>query len=412
MRPSVRRSTSVDRVHLEDIDRAIVRYATIAAGVFFTLLVARWLATGGREALLQSITPASVAATGVAMLVTGRPRALLQLIVGSLGLVFYISVSEAVTPGDPLLGLLVIAIAGTVLVRRYVAQFAGAAALVIGGAAWAWHPEGTAPTDRMLTALSATTAFVFIAWLLTYLQAKSGESRRELAQLVDAKDEFLATVSHELRTPVTTIVGLAEELYGRYEDFSPEEIRQLLALIVADGHDVASIVEDLLIAVRADLGGLLLSCEPVDVRQIVRAAAGEAGDVVATCDETAPSVVWTDPVRIGQIVRNLVANAKRFGGADVRVTLQCTEVEAIVAVRDDGPPISLSNRELIFEPYHRAERRDGQPATVGLGLTVARRLARLLGGDVTYHHDGRDSVFTVRLPRIATGGTAPDAVAV
>jgi signal transduction histidine kinase len=105
-----------------------------------------------------------------------------------------------------------------------------------------------------------------------------------------------------------------------------------------------------------------------------------------------------DPLRIRQIVRNLIVNAQRYGGTRRRVVLSVSNDRVALEMRDNGDPIPLQDRERIFEPYTRAHQRPGVTASVGLGLAVSRRLARRMGGELEYVHDGWEAIFRLTLP--------------
>ncbi len=383
----------------ERIDRTVVQLATGGATVFFAVLFGNWLATGDTSFLLQAITPAVLATAGIAMLAVGRPLPLTHLVIGGLGVVFYVAVSDVAPTVDPIVGLLVLAIAGVALARRRALYFAAGAAIALGIAAFSWMPTGTSSADRLVSAFVFVVAFGFTTWLLVFLKNQSMRDQSRLRSLVASKDEFIATVSHELRTPLTAVVGLAEELRERFDDFSRSEVDEFVRLLVAESADVAHIVEDLLVAARTDLGSLAMSIEEVDVGGAVHAAAGDAPNVpVVWASEAGRDVtVRADPLRLRQILRNLIANAVRYGGPTVRVVV-AGGPEVTVEVRDDGPALRADERALIFEPYHGAPTAPGRPGSVGLGLTVSRRLARLMGGDVEYHHDGAEAIFRLRLP--------------
>jgi signal transduction histidine kinase len=108
--------------------------------------------------------------------------------------------------------------------------------------------------------------------------------------------------------------------------------------------------------------------------------------------------VWADPSRTRQIIRNLITNAVRYGGD--RVTVEAVEGDqrTVLTVTDDGPGVDPAQWESIFEPYQRAHEAPTQPASIGLGLTVSRQLARLMDGDLVYGFGERGSVFTLTLP--------------
>lgn len=226
------------------------------------------------------------------------------------------------------------------------------------------------------------------------------DARRDLEQSLKSRDELIATVSHELRTPLTTVVGLSTELSGAYDDFSEDEARELLYMISDQSLEVATIVEDLLVAARAESGSLMVSMEPVDLHLEAKATLRglEIEEEVDCHTVGVVETVMADAGRVRQIMRNLLVNAKRYGVAPVRVVVRNDGDAVGVEIRDRGEPIPPDERDLIFQRYYRARQTPGVTASVGLGLTVSRELAQIMGGDLTYGHDG-ESVFTLSLPR-------------
>jgi PAS domain S-box-containing protein len=222
-------------------------------------------------------------------------------------------------------------------------------------------------------------------------------ARRQLEELVANKDQFIASVSHELRTPLTVVVGLAAELANDPEALSASEVVEFASLIASQANEVASLVEDLLTMARAEAGVLSIASRDIELQTTVGdVLAGLPTDLTSrvTWHRSGSASVHADPVRVRQIVRNLVTNAGRHGGPSILV-----EVESgMVRVSDDGPAVPPSERERMFQAYERVHDQTGTPDSVGLGLTVCRRLSRLMGGDVTYQHDGSRSVFVLSLP--------------
>lgn len=226
-------------------------------------------------------------------------------------------------------------------------------------------------------------------------------TRRELEASLRSKDELIATVSHELRTPLTTVVGLSTELSDANANFDESEARDLLKLIQEQSLEVATIVEDLLVAARAESGSLHVMTEPVDLvaeaENTVRISDG--GAHLFCEDRCRIPAVLADAGRVRQILRNLLVNADRYGTPPINVVVRAVAGTVLVEVRDQGLPIPEDERVAIFERYYRARQTPGVTASVGLGLTVSRELARLMGGDITYRHDG-ESVFTLAMPAV------------
>jgi len=106
-----------------------------------------------------------------------------------------------------------------------------------------------------------------------------------------------------------------------------------------------------------------------------------------------------DPGRVRQIVRNLITNAGRYGGDRIQIRLGTRDERVVLDVADNGPGVPSSEEERIFEPYYRAHQSAGtQPAALGIGLSVARHLARLMEGDLSYRREAGWSVFSLALP--------------
>lgn len=224
-------------------------------------------------------------------------------------------------------------------------------------------------------------------------------ARRALEELVASKDQFIASVSHELRTPLTVVVGLASEMATDPTQLLPEEIVEFSSLIAGQAAEVAALVEDLLTMARAEAGVLSITPEPMDMvtaaRDVLAGLPAEVRERVSWRDGDSGSVkVVADPVRVRQIIRNLLTNAARHGGPSIEMEL----LSGAVVVRDDGAPVPEEERERMFHAYERVHHHPGKPDSVGLGLTVCRRLSRLMEGDVTYAHDGTWSVFSLTLP--------------
>jgi signal transduction histidine kinase len=225
-------------------------------------------------------------------------------------------------------------------------------------------------------------------------------ARRELERLVRSKDDFINAISHELRTPLTGIVGFTQLLMSDDPQASPDDRRQMIETLADQSADLSDIVEDLLVAAKADLGRLRIASVPVDLRAQVNQVV-EGWDPKALGGvrlEGGSSICLGDPSRVRQIVRNLLTNAVRYGGDEVRVTVESGPVTGRVIVSDDGPGIPPDEVEDAFRPYHRAAARDGLTAALGIGLPISRTLARMMGGDLLYRRVEGESCFELILP--------------
>lgn len=224
--------------------------------------------------------------------------------------------------------------------------------------------------------------------------------QRQLEQSIKSKDEFLGSVSHELRTPLASVVGFASLLRDRYEAFDREERSELIGMIAAQGQDMSDIIDDLLVVARSDIGTLAVEASDFEIDSNLRAVADQLPDAAVRINAAASSAhVRADERRVRQILRNLIVNAVRYGGDDISVVVDSKPEACVVLVRDNGEGIPEAEWESVFDLYHRADRNGKvNPASIGLGLTVSRKLARLMGGDLTYRYEDGHSVFELTLP--------------
>lgn len=228
------------------------------------------------------------------------------------------------------------------------------------------------------------------------------KTRERLEDLVRSKDRFVASVSHELRTPLAAVLGFAEELRDNASSFSGRELTEMLELISTQSQEMADMVEDLLVSARIDTG-ISIRPEAAYLRAQVETVLAGLGKIAHKDIEVVGDRgrVWADPTRTRQIIRNLVTNAIKYGGERVMIETVEGEETTVLTVVDDGPGLDEDQWGAIFEPYHRAHEATTQPASIGLGLTVSRQLARMMGGDLNYECGQRGSAFTLVLPATA-----------
>jgi signal transduction histidine kinase len=218
----------------------------------------------------------------------------------------------------------------------------------------------------------------------------------------EAKDKLLASVSHELRTPLTAIVGLSQEIVSNSHDLGRDEFDELTGIIAVQSRELAGLVEDLLVASRADFGNLSIRPEAIDLRaQADMVVHGVRDSVPAERSLSVtglPVRAWADPLRVRQIVRNLVTNALRYGGDTIEVRLVEVGGMAKAVVSDNGAGVPDHETALIFERYYRSGQTPTQPGSVGIGLSVSRQLAEMMDGTLEYTTTGGNTGFELTLP--------------
>jgi len=225
--------------------------------------------------------------------------------------------------------------------------------------------------------------------------------QRQLEGALKSKDEFIASIAHELRTPLTAVVGFADLLSSSWEQLEGEEVTDLLGHVSSGADDVAHLVEDLLVAARVDMGEVKLRLEPVDLGAqartvLTRWRRGELHQVEVTSE--ADGLVQADPARVRQILRNLLTNALKYGGEAIEVEVGRSGDVRYVDVIDNGHGVPLEQVESIFEPYARAHDVPGVTASLGLGLSISRRLTEAMGGHLTYRRINDRTHFHLAFP--------------
>jgi len=226
------------------------------------------------------------------------------------------------------------------------------------------------------------------------------DKQAQLEKLVESKDDLIASVSHEIRTPLTSVVGFARLLHDRAANLSESERGEMVEMLIQQSGDLTNIVEDLLAAAKTEQGKLEVSQVSVDLRaqaaQVLELWEPSAAQQVRLEGETVRCL--GDPARVRQIIRNLVMNASRYGGPDVRIGVGKRPECGFVLVADNGPEIPEELREQIFGAYGRGRDLPGLAPSLGLGLYISRNLARLMRGELTYRHQEGESVFELSLP--------------
>ena len=228
------------------------------------------------------------------------------------------------------------------------------------------------------------------------------ELKEQLEESIKSKDQFIASVSHELRTPLTGIVGLAEALKTDRAMFSPEELDEFMGMITDQGAELGNIIEDLLVAARADIGTLSVKPVTVDIAKelhsILASHAPRAEgrlDIVVRGEN--PEAIL-DPLRFRQIIRNLISNSLRYGGDSVWAEVEIRGGSAVVSIVDNGAGVPVGSEDTIFRAYGRGSNSVATPSSVGLGLAVSRQLAELMHGDLEYQRDTETTRFELFLP--------------
>ena len=317
-----------------------------------------------------------------------------------------------------------------------------------GGPTWTavvnYQPSQRGPRVALWTIALGALASLAVGLLLERREARRIADRSselehlstELLRANRAKSEFLANVSHELRTPLNAIVGFVDLLRdGVYGELNLRQVGPV-ERIEASANHLRHLVDQILDLAKMAAGRLEVHTEPLDLRPFVFDVASEVEPLITekglsfslAVGATLPRV-RTDPTHLRQILVNLLGNAVKFtstGGISVRGKLVGAAEEAgrptptavspalrarapkpgavwvALQVADSGIGIPEKDRERIFDEFEQVNagpRGDSMRRGTGLGLSISRRLARLIGGDITVESElGKGSVFTIWIP--------------
>jgi signal transduction histidine kinase len=255
-------------------------------------------------------------------------------------------------------------------------------------------------SDEHLEALHTAAAMFGAFW-----ERKRAYDRLE--ESISSRDEFLASISHEIRTPLTGVLGYSSLLSQETAHLSGDAADYVL-LITQEAQEVANIVDDLLVVARPDINSLTTIPESIELREttdnVLNALVTKTTHRIGI--DGTNVVAWADPARLRQIIRCLISNAIRYGGDRIEVRIRGDNHRATMAVIDNGSGVPAEDEQHVFEAFHRAHSRRGQPQAIGLGLYIASHLARAMGGDLTYHREHRLTTFELGLPTRPSTDTA------
>ncbi|MDB4911692.1 MAG: ATP-binding region ATPase domain protein [Gemmatimonadetes bacterium] len=255
-------------------------------------------------------------------------------------------------------------------------------------------------------------AGVAIFWDVTEQHKAEQElrsARHEAETASRAKSEFLAVMSHELRTPLSAIIGYEELLFDGITGPVNEAQRTQLARIKASATHLLSLIDEVLTLSRVEAGREVAHPERVsafaalhEASTIAEPLASEKQLELKLARVPKDIELWADPTKLRQILLNLITNAIKFTDAG-SVVLESSAADDCVEilVRDTGIGIAPSDHDRIFDTFWQVEQKSTRKVGgTGLGLSVSRRLARLMSGDLTVESKlGAGSTFTLRLPR-------------
>lgn len=242
------------------------------------------------------------------------------------------------------------------------------------------------------------------------------EANRRLEEYNRLKAEFVANMSHELRTPLTAIIGFAQlvQLKRRDDEQIPKRYNDAFERILRNGQHLLALINDVLDVSKIEAGRMKIHSEHIDLVEVVQGAFAELQSLAERkgleyrlrVPERLP-LAYTDPLRVRQVVINLLSNAAKFtarGRVEAELVAHGDEHFRVV-IRDTGIGIEERSLHIIFERFRQVDGSMTRSASgVGLGLSIVRQIVELLGGEIEVTSKvGEGSTFTVTLPLSAPG---------
>jgi len=241
------------------------------------------------------------------------------------------------------------------------------------------------------------------------LQKEIASARaQELEKISQVKSQFLANVTHELRSPVNAIIGLAELLRMAAEKNSIEQIKERLSFMISSATNLRAIITNILDLSKIEAGKMEVirqNCNAsaliAEIAETTRILVGKKPVSVEVSAPAMPIMIFTDPIKLRQIITNLASNASKFTeSGKITLTLTIIGSSLEISVTDTGMGIKEEHLDKLFTAFGQIEdAKTKQHEGTGLGLTISRNFAELLGGSISVSSVfGNGTTFTVSLP--------------
>lgn len=246
---------------------------------------------------------------------------------------------------------------------------------------------------------------------LVQSERRAEDARVQAEQANRAKSHFLTTISHELRTPLTAILGFTELLRRELGDSLNPERAEMLEMVIQSGNHLAELLNDLIDIAKVEAGTLNVELQPSNLGDLVHSTCDLMGLRAAehelkltwSVDSSVPETIQIDPVRVRQILVNLLGNAIKYtdkGEIECRAGYDTSNEQLCLQVIDTGCGIDETLQSTLFEPFVQGPQPGGKERSgIGLGLAICHRLSAMMGGSLALEETSpKGTTFTLRIP--------------
>jgi signal transduction histidine kinase len=406
----------------DEMRRPLSRLRVAGSCVFIVAAVLAYLRTDDATTLLIIIPAAAVLIDGIFRMATAR-SALPGLLIDATALFVAIALrGPSLTTTAVAVSFILVASSLLLPMIQAVGVVAYACLLWVAtdllADIFTTGPIGSIERDGLQVGFDRIMVFVVLVAIAAVMlrairallnaQDQQAEALAQERRAVQLKNEFVSMVSHELRTPLTGIAGFTDTLSDNWESLPSREVGEFLGIMRQETDHLANLVEDILVIPRLEAGQLRLDPTALDLAVQTRAVANmifaEDSDYAVTIPSNV--IVLADATRLRQILRNLLENALKYGGEQVLIEGELSGPGLYtVSVSDNGRGVPPSEQQRIFEHFEQLSTGDARlQQGVGLGLPIARKLARAMGGELWYEDlfpVGSKFRFTVNLSSAA-----------
>lgn len=251
--------------------------------------------------------------------------------------------------------------------------------------------------------------FGAFTWAFDSMRKEIVRARACEKEAIENNKTVIATLSHDIKTPIASIRAYAEGLEAGLDN-TPEKRQRYVSVLMKKCDEVSRLTNDLFLHSLSDLDKLQISEKEVELcaflENAVAELSGEKGDLCLKKPETAVFVM-ADPVRLLQLLENLVGNARKYAGSSIDLTLFRQEGMAVLSVRDYGDGLDDEDVPFIFDKFYRGKNCGTEPGS-GLGLYIVKYLTERMGGTVLLHNHADGLEVMVRFPAVLAEGSVLD----